>query len=114
MGVAAAAEIVLQIQEALAAMGTRFTLRIGAHSGPVFETMDPVTGQLTYYGREVSRAARIAPVTPPGQVYVTEAFASAVAMDDAHRSGCRYVGQVPLAKNYGTYQMYRLFRVPAA
>lgn len=109
-GVAPAAEIVLSLQEALAAMGTRFTLRIGAHFGPVFETLDPVTGHQTYYGREVSRAARIEPVTPPGRVYVTEAFASAIAMDAPDRFGCHYVGQVPLAKDYGTFPMYRLFR----
>lgn len=112
-GVAAAAEIVLSLQEALAALGTRFTLRIGAHFGPVFDTIDPITAHQTYYGREVSRAARIEPVTPPGQVYVTEAFAAAIAMDAPGRFGCRYVGQVPLAKDYGTFPMYRLFRMRA-
>ena len=30
----------------------------------------------TYIGSQVSRAARIEPVTPPGQIYVTEQFAA--------------------------------------
>ena len=110
--VAAAAEIVLSLHRALASIGTRFTLRIGAHFGPVFETLDPITSRTTFYGREVSRAARIEPVTPAGQVYVTEAFAATLAMEAPSRFGCHYVGQVALAKSYGTFPMYRLFRVP--
>ncbi len=107
-----AAEIMLSLHRALERIGTRFTLRIGAHYGPVFETLDPVTQRPTYYGREVSRAARIEPVTPPGQVYVTEAFAAAIAMEASTRFGCRYVGQIALAKKYGTFPMYRLFERP--
>lgn len=111
--IAAAADIVLSLHRALESIGTRFTLRIGAHFGPVFETLDPITNRTTYYGREVSRTARIEPVTPSGQVYVTEAFAAALAMADPARFGCHYIGQIALAKNYGTFPMYRLFRVPS-
>ncbi len=110
--IAAAADLVLSLHQALESIGTRFTLRIGAHFGPVFETLDPITNRTTFYGREVSRAARIEPVTPSGQVYVTEAFAAALAMADPSRFGCHYVGQIALAKDYGTFPMYRLFRMP--
>ena len=110
-GVAAAAAIVLDLQAALEGLDTRFAFRIGAHCGPVFETVDPVTGLTTFYGREVSRTARIEPVTPPGQVYVTEAFAAALAMEARGHVGCRYVGLLPLAKAYGVFPMYRLFAV---
>ena len=109
-GSAVAADIVLSLQEALARIGERFTLRIGAHYGAVFETDDPVTGSPTFYGVEVSRTARIEPVTPPGQVYVTESFAAALAMDAPNRFPCHYVGRVALAKAYGTFPMYRLSR----
>lgn len=108
--VVAAAEIMLALQEALAAAGAQFTLRIGGHYGIVFETEDPVTGQTTYYGTEVSRTARIEPVTPAGQAYVTTSFAAALALAAAPRFGCHYVGRVPLAKEYGTFPMYRLSR----
>ena len=109
-GSSVAADMVLSLQEALARIGERFTLRIGAHYGAVFETDDPVTGHPTFYGVEVSRTARIEPVTPPGQVYVTESFAAALAMDAPGRFPCHYVGRVPLAKAYGTFPMYRLSR----
>lgn len=109
-GVAAAAEIVMTIQERLDRAGVLIGLRVGGHLGPVFETADPVTGQPTFYGREVSRTARIEPVTPPGQVYVTEAFAAAIAMDAPDLFECRYVGQVSLAKDFGVFPMYQLSR----
>ena len=51
-------------------------VRIGLHAGPAIRMIDPVTGQLNFMGSNVSRAARIEPVTPPGQVYCSEPFAA--------------------------------------
>ena len=62
----------------------------------------------TYYGRALSRAARIEPITPPGTVYVTEAFAAILLLESRGEFTCTYVGQVPLAKGYGTFRMYDL------
>jgi class 3 adenylate cyclase len=83
-------------------------MRIGAHYGPVFEGWDPIAAQRTYYGRALSRAARIEPITPPGTVYVTEAFAAILLLESRGDFTCTYVGQVPLAKGYGTFRMYDL------
>lgn len=82
-------------------------LRLGGHFGPVFETTDPVQGVTNYFGAHVSRTARIEPVTPPGEVYVTEQFAARLALEPAGFA-CDYVGQVPAAKGYGTMRMYHL------
>ncbi|MGH8675885.1 MAG: TRAFs-binding domain-containing protein [Burkholderiales bacterium] len=86
-------------------------LRLGGHFGPVFETTDPVQGVTNYFGAHVSRTARIEPVTPPGEVYVTEQFAARLALEPAG-FGCDYVGQVPAAKGYGTMRMYHLHAPP--
>ena len=86
-------------------------LRIGLHAGPVYEFDDPITGSRTYSGTHVSRAARIEPITPAGQVYASEAFAALAA---AHRSlsfTCDYVGQTPMAKGYGTLPTYHVRRL---
>jgi class 3 adenylate cyclase/tetratricopeptide (TPR) repeat protein len=89
-------------------------LRLGAHIGPVFPTQDPVIGGDAFMGSHVSRTARIEPVTPPGEVYVTDAFAAALALADSEYS-CDYVGHMPAAKGYGYLRMYRLRApVPAA
>ncbi len=85
-------------------------MRIGAHYGPAYRTRDRITGRINFYGTEVSRAARIEPVTPPGAVFVTEPFAAILALEAPGEFRCRYVGKICLAKDYGTYPMYMLSR----
>jgi class 3 adenylate cyclase len=89
-------------------------IRVGLHAGPVFCCIDPVTGQTTYIGAHVSRAARIEPVTPVGQVYASQAFAALAAAEGVNEFRCHYVGQTPLAKQYGTYPTYVVHRREAA
>jgi class 3 adenylate cyclase/tetratricopeptide (TPR) repeat protein len=79
-------------------------MRIALHAGPVFRCKDPVTGQLNYTGTHVSRAARLEPKTPSGQVYASQAFA-ALAVHVAEFA-CEYVKQLEWAKHYGTYPTY--------
>jgi adenylate cyclase len=113
-----AAEICLAMQRRLQAIDGHAlgregapTMRIGAHYGPVFEGWDPVLAHRTFYGRALSRAARIEPITPPGTVYVTEAFAAILLLESRGEFTCTYVGQVPLAKGFGTFRMYDLAAV---
>jgi class 3 adenylate cyclase len=89
-------------------------IRIGMHAGPVFCCTDPVTKRTTYIGAHVSRAARIEPVTPGGQVYASQAFAALAAAEEVREFRCDYVGQTPLAKHYGTYPTYVVLRRGAA
>jgi class 3 adenylate cyclase/tetratricopeptide (TPR) repeat protein len=84
------------------------TMRIGLHAGPAYEFDDPITGNRTYSGTHVSQAARIEPITPPGQVYASEAFAALAAAHRAKNFTCDYVGQTPLAKDYGTLPTYHV------
>lgn len=114
---AAAAEIALELQARLARFDYQAAgldggggMRIGAHCGSVYKTTDRITGRTTFYGTEVSRAARIEPVTPPGAVFVTEPLAAILALEAQGRFQCHYVGRISLAKNYGDYPMYRLQR----
>jgi hypothetical protein len=61
-------------------------------------------------------AARIEPISPPGHVYASQAFAALAEAEASPKSrapfACEYVGQVPLAKGYGTFPMYHLRPVP--
>jgi class 3 adenylate cyclase len=109
-----AARCALELQAALdaldlPALGLPETLaiRLGGHFGPVFEATDPVQRLTNYFGAHVSRTARIEPVTPPGEVYVTEQFAARLALEPGGFA-CDYVGQVPAAKDYGSMRMYHL------
>jgi class 3 adenylate cyclase len=56
----------------------------------------------------VSRAARLEPITPPGQVYASEAFAALAAAQRTPDFTCDYVGQTPMAKAYGTLPAYHV------
>jgi class 3 adenylate cyclase len=115
--VSAAADLALSLHDSLtladpATLGLEVvpTMRIGLHHGPLYEGRDPVRKQTNFYGSQVSRTARIEPITPPGAVYVTEPFAAVLAMTGDRSVVCSYVGEIDLAKGYGTYRMYRLSR----
>jgi class 3 adenylate cyclase/tetratricopeptide (TPR) repeat protein len=94
-------------------------IRIGLHTGPVFLCYDPMVRRLGYTGAHVSRAARIEPVTKPGEVFASEEFSAFAELDTAvrrHRGEpeaaafiCEYAGSMALAKGYpGRYRIYRL------
>jgi class 3 adenylate cyclase len=84
------------------------SLRIALHAGPIFEIMDPITERKDFTGVHVSRGARIEPKTPPGQVYASENFAALTAAQRITDFRCEYVGQLPLAKGYGTFGTYHV------
>lgn len=89
-------------------------LRIGLHAGPVYSCCDPVTRHTTYIGANVSRAARIEPITPTGQVYASQTFAALAAAEGVKEFRCNYVGQTSMAKKYGTFPTYVVFRPKTA
>src|SRR5262249_29024709 len=59
------------------------TMRIGLHAGPVQRMRDPLTHSTLHIGTHVNRAARIEPVTPPGQVYASQEFAALAVLEGA-------------------------------
>jgi len=85
-------------------------IRICLHAGPVFRAFDPVIGRNNYFGASVTRAARIEPITPPGTVFASEAFAATLAASGENEFVPEYVGRVGLAKGYGESRVYRLSR----
>jgi hypothetical protein len=112
-----AATCALELQAALGSLDLaaeglagHLALRLGAHLGPVFTVWDPVRRLRSHTGSHVSRTARIEPVTPPGAVYVTEAFAAALLVAGRGDFACDYVGHLPAAKGYGRLRMHRLRR----
>jgi len=83
-------------------------IRIALHCGPVYCGRNPVTGAALYTGPHTSRAARIEPVTPPGQVYASNAFAAVAAAGGTDGLSIQYVGRMPLAKGYGMLGLYHV------
>ncbi len=82
------------------------TFRLALHAGPVHRCAEPLTGEVEYTGTHVSRAARLEPETPAGQVYASEAFAAMCRGQQIKDFRCIYVQQLQWAKHYGTYPTY--------
>ena len=113
--VATAAKCSLEMQKALqerdddaSRLPARPEMRMALDVGPVFEGYDFIKKEQTYFGSTLTRAARMEPVTPVGEVFVTEAFAALSAMECAEDVRCEYVGHLPLAHAYGDQRMYLL------
>lgn len=114
---ATAARIALAMQEKLNVLppelgldGQKAGMRTGIHFGPIYRGHDPVVGNELWYGTEVTRTARIEPVTLVGQVYCTQPLAAMLALANSRDFDCDYVGKVRLAKDYGELALYRLSR----
>jgi class 3 adenylate cyclase len=115
--VTAAAGCALEMQEAMAALDLAgaglppdLALRLSGHVGPLFAIEDPIRHAPTFMGTHINRVARMEPVTPPGAVYVTEAFAATLELAGSPELRCDYVGHIPAAKDYGRVRMYHLGR----
>ncbi|MDH4030063.1 MAG: TRAFs-binding domain-containing protein [Chromatiales bacterium] len=85
-------------------------IRIALHCGPIFCGRDPITGLEMYTGPHTSRTARIEPITPPGQVYASSAFAAVAAAMGVSGMSYRYIGRTNLAKKYGSVALFHIRR----
>ncbi len=110
-----AAEFAVRLQQVLSkvdwtclGLAADTGVRVGLHTGPMFRVFNPVTARTTFYGSHVNRAARLEPIVQPGQIFVTEEFASSLVADDQERFACEYIGSLPLAKKFGDARLYRL------
>ena len=83
-------------------------LRLGLDAGAVFEIRDPILKSAGFTGSHINRTARLEPNTPPGEVYVTEAFAALVTLLEQRDFMCEYVGVMKTPKNYGRLRTYLL------
>jgi class 3 adenylate cyclase len=85
--------------------------RAGLHCGPAFYLpVDPLTSQPNVYGYDVSRAARIEPITSAGEAWVTESFAIMAAATNAANFTFTDLGLRKLHKDSGDARLFRLGR----
>ncbi len=88
------------------------TLRIALHAGPVKRIRNAVTGRDDLLGSHVSHAARLEPVTPPGEIFASEGFAALQRLRCPSAARCVLVGHGAWAKGFGAgvggLPMYRV------
>ncbi len=99
---------------AAAGLPTDMGLRLGGHTAPLVPVYDPVLRAPMVMGRGLTRAARIEPRTPTGEVYVTAAFAALLRLEPECGVAPEYVGHLTTAKNFEITPMYLLRRQHAA
>lgn len=110
-----AARIAFELNEALAHIDQSMLdlqepllLRIALHYGPVFSLYDYFEQKQTYSSNEVSKTARIEPVTPPGEIFGTDAFVAILELEGDRCATYEYAGTLPSAKNYGSFRMFHI------
>lgn len=110
-----AAQIAFELNEALAQLDQSMLeldepllMRIGLHYGPVFSLYDHFEQKQTYSSNEVSKTARIEPVTPAGEIFGTEAFVAILELEGDECATFEYAGTLPSAKNYGSFRMFHI------
>jgi class 3 adenylate cyclase len=115
--IAAAGVLALEISELIRAthwpdfgLPAGMDIRIALHSGPAYPVMDPIIRQFNYTGVQVSRAARIEPITPAGAVYASQEFAALAEAVGVTEFVCQYVGVTSMAKSYGDFPTYQVRR----
>ena len=111
------ARCALELQERLhtvdlaaAGLPADMGLRLGGHTAPLVPVYDPVLRMPMVMGRGLTRAARIEPRTPAGEVYVTTGFAALLRLEPGCGVTSEYVGHLTTAKNFETTPMYLLRR----
>jgi len=110
----AAAQAALEMTAATATLveelefGRRLAFRVAVHFGTADTGLDPIEETATYFGPQLSFAARIVPVAPPGGVFVTEACAAQLSLEGARGMDYTYIGTTSLAKGYGRVRLLTL------
>jgi class 3 adenylate cyclase len=110
----AAAQAALEMTAATARLaeelelGRRLAFRVAVHFGAADHNFDPIEEAPTFFGPQLSFAARIVPVAPPGGVFVTEPCAAQLSLEGASGIDCTYIGTTSLAKSYGRVRLLTL------
>jgi class 3 adenylate cyclase len=110
----AAARAALEMNAATARLaeelefGRRLEFRTAVHFGTAVFGIDSIEEAPTFYGPQLSLAARIVPVAPPGGVFVTEPCAAQLSLEGDANIECTYVGTTSLAKGYGRVRLLTL------
>jgi class 3 adenylate cyclase len=83
-------------------------MRIGLHFGPAYRLYDHLAQCFTYSSNDVTKTARIEPVTPPGEIFGTEPFVAMLEIEGGGWASSVYAGTIPSAKNYGAFRMFHI------
>lgn len=84
--------------------------RIAGHYGEITVFFDPLLEQFNTISDEVNIAARIEPITRPGEIFVSKEFKKAYDKDYGGECNVKFerLGIMPLAKGFAQHELFRL------
>jgi class 3 adenylate cyclase len=103
-------DVILRTSWAEKGLPADLGVRMVLHAGPVFAFLDPVLQRETCVGAHVNRAARIEPITAPGQVYASQEFAALCSAEDLAAVSFEFLGRLRTARLFEDAPLYRLDR----
>jgi hypothetical protein len=103
-------DVILRTSWAEKGLPADLGVRMVLHAGPVFAFLDPVLKRETCVGAHVNRAARIEPITAPGQVYASQEFAALCSAEDLAAVSFEFLGRLRTARLFEDAPLYRLDR----
>jgi class 3 adenylate cyclase len=89
------------------------SVRIAVHAGPLYRIYDPLIGQWSYTGAQVTRTARLEPSTDAGKVFASLAFVALAAAERAKEFACSPAGRRQLVKDAGELAVFEITRANA-
>lgn len=101
-------EVMAEIEQSGLTLAEPLLMRIGLHYGPVYKVYDHLTQCFTFASNDVTKTARIEPITPPGEVFGTEPFVAMLEIEGEGWSTFEYAGTIPSAKNFGAFRMFHV------
>ena len=100
--------VIAGIDQSCLGLDEPLQLRIGLHFGPVYKLYDHLAQSITYASNDVTKTARIEPVTPPGEIFGTEPFVAMLELEGEGWASFDYAGTISSAKNYGAFRMFHV------
>ena len=107
-----AAEMALRIQEFFAnsypdnGVSSGLTCRVSLHLGEIICCRNALRNELDVFGEAVHVAARLEPVTAPGAIFCTQAFADRLREVQGSAPKAWPLGQLELAKGFGRVEVF--------
>jgi class 3 adenylate cyclase len=107
-----AAEMALGIQEFFAnsypesGVSSGLTCRVSLHLGEIICCRNALRNELDVFGEAVHVAARLEPVTAPGAIFCTQAFADRLREVQGSAPKAWPFGQLELAKGFGRVEVF--------
>jgi len=100
--------VLAEIDQSKLSIKETLMMRIGLHFGPVYTLYDYLAECYTYSSNDVTKTARIEPVTPPGEIFGTEPFVAMLELEGEGWANFEYAGTISSAKDFGAFRMFHI------